>query len=145
MDTGIRRVWTEKKKPVTYAACRRRKNGGFEKRKVGFEKKNKPDWVRDDQTEQDDHVWIREDQLQSYPCLEVVFVDIGQGDGCFMVTPNPAKPKDANPKSRKRFVIDAGQGDNMAHYLNWRHGQKRETFEAGIISHPVYGEFVIIA
>lgn len=121
-DTGERRIWIEKGKQVTYAACCRRRKGGFERRTIGDPKRSDP-------------VWIREDQLQNHPCLEVVFVDIGQGDGCFMVTPNPDNPKEA--KNRRRFVIDAGQESNMRHYLNWRHGpSKKTTFEAAIISHP---------
>jgi beta-lactamase superfamily II metal-dependent hydrolase len=103
-DTGERRDWVERKQKVTYAACRRRRGGSFER----------------------DPVWIREDQLQDNRCLEVVFVDIGQGDGCFVVTPD-----------NKRMVIDAGEHENMRHYLNWRHGSDKKTrFEAAIISHP---------
>lgn len=105
-DTGERRNWTERGKPVTYAKCRRRRGGGFESQKNA--------------------AWIREDQLQDERVLEVVFVDIGQGDGCFLVTPD-----------NKRMVIDAGEAGNMLHYLNWRHGTKKKTsFEAAIISHP---------
>ena len=72
-----------------------------------------------------EELWVPEYQIQNERCLEVVFVDIGQGDGCFLVTPN-----------NKRMVIDAGEGSNMRHYLNWRHGGKDTTFEAAIISHP---------
>lgn len=71
--------------------------------------------------------WIREHEIQAERCLEVIFVDIGQGDGCLLVT-----PKD------KHMVIDAGEGDNMYRFLRWRYGrfQKRFPFEAAIISHP---------
>jgi len=104
IDTGVQKVWTERGKPVTYNACRRRRGSSFER----------------------EPVWIREDELQDDRCLEVVFVDIGQGDGCFLVTPE-----------NKRMVIDAGINENMRHYLNWRHGTDKETtFEAAIISHP---------
>lgn len=106
-DTGERKIWNEKGEDIEYVACRRRKKGSFERR----------------------HVWIRKDQLQSHRCLEVVFVDIGQGDGCFLVTPE-----------NKKMVIDAGQFGNMRHFLHWRYGSrpgKNDTdFEAAIISHP---------
>lgn len=70
--------------------------------------------------------WIREHELQDNRCLEVVFVDIGQGDGCFISTP-----------AGKCMVIDAGEANNMCHFLNWRFGTTKKTrFEAGIISHP---------
>ena len=71
-------------------------------------------------------VWIREHELQLNRCLEVVLVDIGQGDGCLVVTPEG-----------KQMVIDAGEGANMRHYLNWRNGTRKNTsFEAAIITHP---------
>ncbi|MEM7357454.1 MAG: hypothetical protein AAF657_41960, partial [Acidobacteriota bacterium] len=75
----------------------------------------------------DEPCWIREHEIQAERCLEVIFVDIGQGDGCLLVT-----PKD------KHMVIDAGDGDNMYRFLRWRYGRfkKRFPFEAGIISHP---------
>ena len=55
-----------------------------------------------------------------------MFVDIGQGDGCLMITPDD-----------KLFVIDAGAGDNMLRFLRWRFRGfgKRLDFEAAIISH----------
>ena len=55
------------------------------------------------------------------------FVDIGQGDGCLLVTPED-----------KHMVIDAGEGDNMYRYLRWRYGgfEKPWEFESAVISHP---------
>ena len=71
--------------------------------------------------------WIREHEIQDERLLEIVFVDIGQGDGCLVVT-----PKD------KKMVIDAGEGDNMYRFLRWRFGKfSREfRFESAVISHP---------
>ena len=64
--------------------------------------------------------------LQAERLLELVFVDIGQGDGCLMITPDD-----------KLFVIDAGAGDNMLRFLRWRFRgfATRLDFEAAIISH----------
>jgi beta-lactamase superfamily II metal-dependent hydrolase len=64
--------------------------------------------------------------LQKERLLEFVFVDIGQGDGCLMITPDD-----------KMFVIDAGAGDNMLRFLKWRFRgfAKRLDFEAAILSH----------
>jgi beta-lactamase superfamily II metal-dependent hydrolase len=58
--------------------------------------------------------------------LEVIFVDIGQGDGCLLVTPDD-----------KHILIDAGAGDNMHRFLRWRYGKfaKEFAFEAAIMSH----------
>ncbi len=65
--------------------------------------------------------------LQPERLLEIVFVDVGQGDGCLIVTPDDEK-----------LVIDAGEADNMYRFLNWRFrflgGMRR--FDAAIITHP---------
>lgn len=59
--------------------------------------------------------------------LEVVFVDIGQGDGCLLVTPDD-----------RHLIIDAGEHDNMYRFLNWRYGKFKKPFEfeALMVSHP---------
>ncbi len=70
--------------------------------------------------------WIRKEETQSKRLLEIVFVDIGQGDGALVVTPDD-----------KKYVIDAGQGDNMFRFLSWRFGkfQKKISFDAAVLSH----------
>jgi beta-lactamase superfamily II metal-dependent hydrolase len=70
--------------------------------------------------------FMRTATLQDERLLELVFVDIGQGDGCLMVTPDD-----------KLLVIDAGAGDNMLRFLKWRFSgfAKRFVFEAAILSH----------
>ena len=82
--------------------------------------------------------WMHKDNIQTERLLEIVFVDIGQGDGCLLVTPDD-----------RHIVIDAGVGDNMARFLNWRYGgfDNPWEFEIGIISHPDadhYGGFDLI-
>ena len=59
--------------------------------------------------------------------LEVIFLDVGQGDGAVLITPD-----------NKKFVIDAGKGDNMYRYLNWRFAgfKSSEDFDGFIITHP---------
>jgi len=71
--------------------------------------------------------WMREEEVQEERLLELIFVDIGQGDGCLVVT-----PKD------QVMVIDAGDGDNMFRFLRWRFGKfsKPFAFHAAVISHP---------
>ena len=71
--------------------------------------------------------FVHQDDLQDERLLEIVFVDVGQGDGALVVT-----PKD------KHMVVDAGLSDNMYRFLHWRYaGFKRKwTFEAGVITHP---------
>jgi beta-lactamase superfamily II metal-dependent hydrolase len=76
-----------------------------------------------------DEGWIRLDEIQTDRLLEVNFVDIGQGDGCHLVTP-----------ADEHFVIDAGESDNMYRFLRWRFnlakpGGQLPKFHA-VVSHP---------
>ena len=71
--------------------------------------------------------WMHKDHFQTNRILEVVFVDIGQGDGCLVVTPDD-----------EHIVIDAGEDDSMYRFLHWRYNGFKGgwTFAAGIITHP---------
>lgn len=53
--------------------------------------------------------WMNITDLIKERILEVNFVDIGQGDGCHIVTPDD-----------QHIIIDAGKTDNMNRYLSWR-------------------------
>ncbi len=53
--------------------------------------------------------WVKVSEIQKERILEVNFVDIGQGDGCHVVTPDD-----------QHILIDAGKTDNMLRYLIWR-------------------------
>lgn len=53
--------------------------------------------------------WVKVDDIRKDRILEVNFVDIGQGDGCHVVTPDD-----------KHIIIDAGKTTNMNRYLTWR-------------------------
>jgi beta-lactamase superfamily II metal-dependent hydrolase len=56
-----------------------------------------------------------------------VFTDVGQGDGCLVVTPND-----------KHIVIDAGASDNMYRFLKWRYAgfKKKWTFQSAVLTPP---------
>jgi beta-lactamase superfamily II metal-dependent hydrolase len=71
--------------------------------------------------------WMKKNSVQSEKTLEIYFVDIGQGDGCLIITPDD-----------KFHLIDAGEGRNMAAFLRWKFNLKRSkgiTFENTIITH----------
>lgn len=72
----------------------------------------------------DDAFWVREEDTQEKGTLEVMFLDIGQGDGCIVTTPD-----------NKKLVIDAGADDNMGRFLRYRFRQPTR-FDAFVITHP---------
>nr|WP_315220339.1 hypothetical protein [uncultured Flavobacterium sp.] len=53
--------------------------------------------------------WVLPHEIQPDRILEVNFVDVGQGDGCHLVTPQD-----------EHYIIDAGASDNMFRFLKWR-------------------------
>lgn len=62
--------------------------------------------------------------------LEIIFLDVGQGDGAVLITPE-------DDENEKIIVIDAGEGGNMAAFLNGRFKAYRGfDFEAAVITHP---------
>jgi beta-lactamase superfamily II metal-dependent hydrolase len=78
-----------------------------------------------------DRYWIRTSDCEHERPLEVMFIDVGQGDGCLVVTPK-------SPPDEKVILIDAGEGDNMYRFIRWRFGKlkKKFNFHAAIVTHP---------
>lgn len=74
-----------------------------------------------------DRYWVKRDETQKEGILRIIFVDIGQGDGCLVTTPD-----------NKQIVIDAGDSDNMFRFLKYKFGGFKRTvnFQSFIISHP---------
>lgn len=64
---------------------------------------------------------------QQTPLLEMVFLDVGQGDGCILSMPDGA--------GHKMVVIDAGAGTNMSRFLKWKTRGEPTAFEAAVITH----------
>ena len=73
--------------------------------------------------------YIKESDMQAERVLEVNFIDVGQGDGCHIVTPDDT-----------HFLIDAGESDNMYRFLKWRFNLKTAKTPPPpftvVISHP---------
>jgi beta-lactamase superfamily II metal-dependent hydrolase len=63
--------------------------------------------------------------------LEIVFVDVGQGDGSVLITPE-------RDVGERIIVIDAGEGDHMHDFLTGRFNsyKKKSLFHAAVITHP---------
>ena len=71
----------------------------------------------------------KKDTIDKRP-LEIIFVDVGQGDGSVLITPETAQDE-------RIMVIDAGEGGNMQAFLNGRFKAYRGfNFDAAVITHP---------
>lgn len=73
---------------------------------------------------------IRKEDYQEERVLELIFLDVGQGDGCILTTPLIGTKE-------KIMIIDAGLGDHMKGYLEYRFRdfKKKFTFHAAIATH----------
>ncbi|MFC3192842.1 ComEC/Rec2 family competence protein [Marinicella sediminis] len=87
-----------------------------------------------------DEGWLKQDWFAEQRLLEINFVDIGQGDGCHLVTPDD-----------EVILIDAGEGkglggkggDNMARFISWRYNLRCRdehkppfAIDHAVITHP---------
>lgn len=65
--------------------------------------------------------------------LEIIFVDVGQGDGCVLITPE-------RDGSERIMVIDAGKSYHMSEFLEQRFkikdNNEKLKFHAAVITHP---------
>jgi beta-lactamase superfamily II metal-dependent hydrolase len=78
-----------------------------------------------------DQYWIRTEHIVAERPLELIFVDVGQGDGCIFVSAETGA-------NERIMVIDAGVADNMYRFLRWRFGSLKNLFRfhAAILTHP---------
>lgn len=63
--------------------------------------------------------------------LEIIFVDVGQGDGSVLISPE-------RDERERIIVIDAGKGEHMGQFLDarFRSYRKGAQFHAAVITHP---------
>jgi competence protein ComEC len=54
--------------------------------------------------------WINESDLSAKSILELYFIDVGQGDSTFIVTPK-----------RKKILVDGGLNERASHFLAWKY------------------------
>jgi beta-lactamase superfamily II metal-dependent hydrolase len=75
-------------------------------------------------------LYIRETDTTAERPLEIVFLDVGQGDGAVLITPETGAKEGV-------IVVDAGEGDNMERFLNGRFKAYRGfNFDSAVITHP---------
>ena len=74
--------------------------------------------------------YISKDHTTQQRPLEIIFVDVGQGDGCVVITPELRKQE-------RIVVIDAGPESHMKEFLKKRFGSYRDLhFDAAVLTHP---------
>ena len=75
-------------------------------------------------------LWVKESETTEERPLEIIFVDVGQGDGSVLITPEQGA-------NERIIVIDAGESNHMCRFLNGRFRAYRGfNFEAAVITHP---------
>ena len=76
-------------------------------------------------------LYIRKSHTTEHRPLEIVFVDVGQGDGAVLIAPEP-------DGTERVSVIDAGERQNMHDFLLRRFGTYATSrqFHAAVITHP---------
>lgn len=74
---------------------------------------------------------MRKTELSKERVLEIIFLDVGQGDGCILTEPG-------SHDDPRIMIIDAGVGTNMHGFLKWRFRDFPESgnIHAAIITHP---------
>ncbi len=69
--------------------------------------------------------YVAREQTQEQRLLDLIFLDVGQGDSAVMVTP-----------AGDRVLIDFGESDHAFRYLRWRYRDlEKVPFAAAILSH----------
>ena len=76
---------------------------------------------------------IKKTDYQEQRVLEMIFLDVGQGDSCILTTPQIGATK-----QEKVIIIDAGIGGNLKGFLDYRFRdfKKKFTFHSAIVTHP---------
>lgn len=100
------------------------------------------DWAARSPTKRKTLYIPREDTVERRP-LEIIFVDVGQGDGAVLISPETGNQE-------RIIVIDAGEGGNMRAFLAARFQTYRGfNFSAAVLTHPdsdhYYGFYDIFA
>lgn len=75
--------------------------------------------------------FIRTENIVDTRPLEVLFVDVGQGDGAILTSAETGADE-------RIIIIDAGKTSNMSRLVNWRFSKVLDSynFEAAIVTHP---------
>jgi len=87
------------------------------------------DWIEVETAGRGPGGWVHSDDVRHTPCLKVFFVDVGQGDGTIVESPNG------------NLLIDGGPSKGFHAFLRYLYGPtiaagKKIHFDAVVMSHP---------
>ncbi|WP_281559967.1 MBL fold metallo-hydrolase [Thalassomonas sp. RHCl1] len=92
------------------------------------------DWLEVDSLGKGDSGWVHKDDVRSTPILKTFFVDVGQGDGAIVESPEGI------------MLVDGGPNSNLFKFMKRRYrrilrsGQQLE-IKAMVVSHPDYDHY----
>ena len=77
------------------------------------------------------HYFIEASNVDNKRPVELIFIDVGQGDGCLFVSSETGT-------SERIMIIDAGVASNTYNFMKWRFGKFARNFDfhAAVITHP---------
>lgn len=72
---------------------------------------------------------VKKSDCRDTPLLEMIFLDVGQGDSCILSVPDGSR--------ERTLIIDAGQYSNLHNFLQWRfrYVDSNARFHAAVITH----------
>jgi len=87
------------------------------------------DWIEVETAGRGPGGWVHSDDVRHTPCLKVFYVDVGQGDGAIVESPNG------------NLLIDGGPSKGFHAFLRYLYGPtiatgKKIRFDAVVMSHP---------
>lgn len=80
--------------------------------------------------------YIQTEETTDTRPLEVLFVDVGQGDGAILTSAETGNEE-------RIIIIDAGKSSNMARLIKWRFGKLKARFDfaGAIVTHPDHDHY----
>lgn len=92
------------------------------------------DWLEVDSLGKGKSGWVHEDDVRSTPILKIFFVDVGQGDGAIVESPEGI------------MLVDGGPNSNFFKFMKHRYrrllrSDRQVEIKAMVVSHPDYDHY----
>ncbi len=92
------------------------------------------DWLEVDSLGKGESGWVHENDVRNTPALKIFFVDVGQGDGAIVESPEGI------------MLVDGGPNSNFFKFMKHRYSRilrsgKQVEIKAMVVSHPDYDHY----